>query len=104
MLESQLETYFHKRVRYALGGMSMKIAPTMAGIPDRLVLLPEGRVFLVELKTETGRLSPIQEAWHAKAGLLRAPLVVLYGKAAIDEWIHSQTNRAPKSQDAKEGQ
>lgn len=93
MLEAQLESYFRKRVRMALGGVVIKLAPTLAGVPDRLVILPEGRIFLVELKTETGRLSPIQTVWHAKARDLKAPVDVLFGKAAIDAWVtHNLSN------------
>jgi hypothetical protein len=50
--ESQLETYFVRVVRLVLHGKTFKMAPTVRGVPDRLVLLPGGVVELVELKTE----------------------------------------------------
>lgn len=48
MLEKQIEEYLTKKVR-SLGGMSIKLT-SLIGIPDRLVLLPDGRCVFVELK------------------------------------------------------
>ena len=31
------------------------------GVPDRIVFLPDTRVIFVELKTDTGRLNPLQK-------------------------------------------
>lgn len=36
----------------------------MRGMPDRMVLLPDGRVIWVELKTQGGKLEPIQVVRH----------------------------------------
>jgi len=87
MLESQLEAHFRLRVRRDLHGMSLKLAPTTVGMPDRLVLLPGGGVFFVELKTETGRLSPAQVVLHERLAALGTHVSVLYGRAAVDLWI-----------------
>ncbi len=41
--------------------MALKfVSPGMAGIPDRLVLLPEGRIYFVELKAPGKNLRPLQ--------------------------------------------
>ena len=49
-----------------LGLLAMKFtSPGNDGVPDRLVICPDGRALFVELKTDTGRLSPIQ-AWQHK--------------------------------------
>ena len=34
----------------ARGGLAIKLAPTMRGLPDRLILAPNGETRLVELK------------------------------------------------------
>jgi hypothetical protein len=86
MLESQLEARLRQRVR-AAGGRAVKLAPTEAGLPDRLVMMPGGRAYLVELKTDTGRLSPIQRAWHTQAALLGHTVTTLYGAAQLDAWV-----------------
>lgn len=66
--------------------MCLKLAPTVRGVPDRLVLLPGGRVFLVELKTDTGRLSPAQAEWHRRAAELGVVVTLLAGADEIDHW------------------
>ena len=50
MRESQVEKHLAKRVA-ALGGLCWKfVSPNLRGVPDRIVVMPEGRVFFVELK------------------------------------------------------
>jgi len=62
-----------------LGGIALKLAPTMAGCPDRLLLLPGGRSLMVEVKTGIGRTSAIQRYWHGVALGLGHEVVVVYG-------------------------
>lgn len=102
MLEAPLEAYFRKRVRLALGGIVVKLAPTLAGVPDRLAILPGGRIFLVELKTDTGKLSPIQSVWHAEAQSLGSPVAVLFGKDEIDSWVLDQARAGVAAIEAME--
>lgn len=85
-LESSLEALFRLKVRQVLGGRIHKMA-SEKGMPDRLVLLPAGRLYLVELKTETGRLEPLQRVWHERAAELGTTVVVLRGRAEILAWI-----------------
>lgn len=59
MLEKQVERYLVKQVK-SLGGLSLKLT-SLIGIPDRLVLLPEGRVVFVELKRPGEMPRKIQE-------------------------------------------
>lgn len=85
--ERVVEAYFNKKVK-DLGGISVKILPATAGVPDRLVLLPGGRLFLVELKrTKGGSLRPIQRVFHAKALARGYRIPVLSGKEEVDQWL-----------------
>ena len=60
MKESQIEARLVKMVRER-GGLCYKfVSPANPGVPDRLVITPDGRVVFVELKTEVGRLAKIQ--------------------------------------------
>ena len=59
------------------GGWSLKLWPTVSGLPDRLVLMPVGRVYFVEFKTLTGRVSPIQKRVHAVLDRLGFPVFVV---------------------------
>jgi len=86
MKESALEALFTRYVRQ-LHGISIKIAPLMAGVPDRLVLLPGGRTYLVELKTEVGQVSHIQRVWHDRAGEIGHHVYVLHGKEEVLAWL-----------------
>jgi hypothetical protein len=85
-LERYLEGFFRERVRL-LGGHTIKLAPTEAGVPDRLVLFPGGRMYLVELKRDGGALRPIQELWHNRMRRLGTNVHVLYGREGIVRWL-----------------
>jgi hypothetical protein len=84
--ESHLERQFSQMVR-ARGGLAIKMAPTIAGIPDRLVLWPNGKSNLVELKTSTGNLRAIQVHRHKELLDLGHSVVVLRGEQDIVDWI-----------------
>ena len=85
MAERDDERYLRLQVRLA-GGLCEQIAPTVAGLPDRMVLL-RGRVYLVEMKTTSGALRPVQRAWHAKALAAGVPVYTLHGREDVDLWL-----------------
>lgn len=61
MKESQIEAKLVRMVRER-GGLCFKfVSPSNPGMPDRIIITPDGRTVYVELKTETGRLRRIQE-------------------------------------------
>ena len=62
IVEKDIETFLKNRVEH-LGGMCFKLpAVYEEGIPDRLVVLPQGRIAFVELKRpKGGRLSEMQK-------------------------------------------
>lgn len=58
--EKDTERYLNRQVK-ALGGRSYKwVSPGRAGVPDRIVIAPGGRVVFAELKSE-GRTSSEQQ-------------------------------------------
>lgn len=85
-LESKIEKQFFQMVR-ARGGLAVKLAPTIAGIPDRLVLWPNGRFHLVELKTTTGPVRAIQVHRHKQLAELGHTVVILRGEQEMIDWI-----------------
>ena len=68
MREKELEQKLIKSVK-AVGGICPKFtSPGFDGMPDRIVLLPEGRIIFIEVKRKGERPRPLQESRH---GLLR---------------------------------
>lgn len=62
MSERQIESRFRLAVK-AKGGLSIKlVAVSFTGLPDRLNLLPQGRLFFSEFKYGANKLSSRQEA------------------------------------------
>lgn len=62
----------------AIGGMSVKlVSPGMAGMPDRLVLLPHGRTGFVEVKAPGQKLRPLQLRRHEQLRALGFQVHVL---------------------------
>ncbi len=60
MTERQIESTLKREVENR-GGLAVKlISPGMAGVPDRMVLLPNGRLFFVELKAPGRQLRALQ--------------------------------------------
>ena len=64
MYERTIEQKLAARVK-AMGGIAPKFtSPGFDGMPDRLVLLPGGRMGFVELKTPRKKPRPLQLARH----------------------------------------
>lgn len=71
-----------------LGGLCYKfVSPGNGGVPDRIVILPGGTVYFVELKTEVGRLSKIQCVQLKRMERLGVQVEVLYGLSEVDEFL-----------------
>ena len=59
-----IEQNFRTAVRNA-GGLAVKfVSPGLDGMPDRLALLPGGRMAFVEVKAPGKKPRPLQEARH----------------------------------------
>lgn len=87
MLEKELEKYFVSEIK-KLGGRCYKfVSPGNSGVPDRIVVLPKV-VHFVELKTERGRLSPLQKRQIKKLNDLGQMTWVLYGFEDVENFIN----------------
>ncbi len=61
MTEAQIEARMVRMVRER-GGLCYKfVSPGNPGVPDRIIIAPDGRTVYVELKTYVGRLARIQK-------------------------------------------
>ena len=61
--EKVLEANLREGVK-AKGEAAVKLLPSLAGLPDRLVLMPGGRIWFVELKSTGYTLKPLQKWWR----------------------------------------
>ncbi len=60
MLENRIETAFVKATNQR-GGLCLKFtSPSMAGVPDRIILLPQGHIGFVEMKAPGKHPRPLQ--------------------------------------------
>ena len=65
-LEKEIERKLKTLVENRLGGRCLKwVCPGWRGVPDRILLLPGGRVQFVELKRPKGsKVDPLQTWWR----------------------------------------
>lgn len=83
-LEKNIENYFIKKVK-ELGGLTIKMGKN--GNPDRLALLPYQLFYLVELKSKTGKLTPLQVQVHKKINCVGHRTFVIGSKEKVDEFV-----------------
>jgi hypothetical protein len=85
--ERNIENYLRHHL-VELGIKCIKFIPDHAnGMPDRLILLPKGRVIWVELKTDNGRLSEIQKYQHEILRGQGQEVVVVWNKEQAGELL-----------------
>ena len=64
MREKEIEQKIIKAVR-ARGGICPKwISPGFSGVPDRIVMFPDGRIGFIEVKAPGEKPRPLQESRH----------------------------------------
>ena len=64
MRENQIENKLATEAK-KLGGIALKfVSPSFDGMPDRLVLIPDGHIAFVELKAPGKKPRPLQLARH----------------------------------------
>ena len=87
ILEKAIEAYLRDKVKKH-GGIAFKfVSPGYNGVPDRLVIMPGGRIYFVEVKNERGRLSPLQLRCHNILDALGIRVYVLWSKEDVDAFM-----------------
>ena len=107
MLERFIEQKLVARVKRE-GGLCPKfVSPGSDGWPDRIVLMPGGKIAFVELKAPQGRLRPIQVQRHAQLRDLGFLVYVINDPAQIPEVLEllkSKTRRKKPAETATPAQ
>jgi len=85
MRERQIEQKLVRAVR-AMGGLAVKfVSPGCDGMPDRLVLIPGGKMAFVEVKTKGGQSRPLQVKRHEMLRALGFKVYVLDDERQIQQ-------------------
>ena len=87
MRERDIEAWLKSRIE-KLGGLWLKfVSPGNDGVPDRIAVLPDGRLVFVELKTRNGKLSAVQKYQIDRLISLNQRVVVVYGKEGAEDFL-----------------
>ena len=87
MRERDIEKWLRRQVEN-LGGLAFKFtSPGNDGVPDRLAVLPGGTIYFIELKTDRGRLTPIQRWQQDRLRQLGVNVAVIKGMDEAAEFI-----------------
>ncbi|KGP80098.1 MULTISPECIES: VRR-NUC domain-containing protein [unclassified Paenibacillus] len=87
MKESQIESYLRDKIK-AFGGIAYKfVSPGNSGVPDRMVLLPEGRTVFVELKAPGKKPTKLQQVQHKRMQALGHEVRVIDSREQVDAWL-----------------
>ena len=85
--ESDIERHFVRRIK-GLGGKALKLVPlSQAGLPDRIVLFPGGRVLFVELKAPGRKPTKLQLRTHEWLRSWGFVVLVIDGMEGVDALV-----------------
>lgn len=94
MRESEVENYLVWTVE-TMGGKAYKFkSPSQRGVADRVVCMPNGETWFIELKRpKGGRLAPLQQRFRDQITALNQRYALLTNKQEIDQWSTTYRNR-----------
>lgn len=89
-LEKDVESYLRNKVKKQ-GGRCIKLSSQHEeGLPDRLILMPGGKVFFVETKRKGGKLAPMQILQHRSLRKLGFRVYIPYTKDEVDTLLKEE--------------
>ena len=87
MRESEIERYLVWHIARLHGAAYKFKSPSQRGVADRIVCLPNGDTWFIELKAPKGRLAPLQKMFAADMERLNQRYACLWSKEMVDAWI-----------------
>jgi hypothetical protein len=90
MTEKAVEAKLVKGVK-DMGGLAYKfVSPGNIGVPDRLLIFPDGTIWFVELKADNGRLSVMQEHQIERLAKCNARVALLTGAKEVEHFLQDR--------------
>jgi len=91
MKESEIENHLVWAAAI-MGGTTYKFtSPSNRGVADRIVCLPNGQTWFIELKRPGGKLSGLQKIFAADMLRLNQKYACLWTKEQVDTWFSDLT-------------
>ncbi len=89
MKESEVERHLVWHVE-RMGGKAYKFAsPAHRGVADRIVCLPNGMTWFIELKAKSGRLSELQQLFALEMEEQNQLYACLWSINDVEKWVES---------------
>ena len=93
--EKNVEAFLSKKLS-KMNVHCYKIIPdNRIGMPDRIVTLPNGKCIWVELKTDNGKLSVVQQLRHKELRDAGQEVVVIWNKDEAEKFAEQIGNSLP---------
>ena len=87
--ENKVEKYLNSEID-KMGGITRKwVSPGRDGVPDRIIIV-DGTIDLVEVKTNDGELSDNQTREQVRLSYTGATVATVYGKNGVDEYVKAK--------------
>lgn len=100
MQESYIERKLVEGIR-ALDGWCLKMNSTSQnGLPDRIILLPDGRTIFAELKASGKKPTTLQRFVHRRLMAMNFPVYVIDSLKGVEELVSYAKQIAGKGGDA----
>ena len=90
MSEKEIEIYLVRKIKNKKGIAYKFTSPGNSGVPDRLCLLPNGKIFFVELKSPGKKPRALQVNQITKITKLGQRVYVLDSKEKVDEVLETE--------------
>ena len=90
MSEKEIENYLVKKIKNKKGVAYKFTSPGNSGVPDRLCLLPNGKIFFVELKSPGKKPRALQVNQITKITKLGQRVYVVDSKEKVDEVLETE--------------
>nr|DAT60637.1 MAG TPA: Nuclease [Caudoviricetes sp.] len=90
MSEKEIENYLVRKTKNKKGIAYKFTSPGNSGVPDRLCLLPNGKIFFVELKSPGKKPRALQVNQITKITKLGQRVYVLDSKEKVDEVLETE--------------